>query len=115
MTKTTDDLVNAETLSELKEILDDEFPLLITTFIDDADQRMIRVRSAIAGGDAELVKAEAHALKGSSRNLGAHVVGDLFAKMETLGSDTNLEGAADLLADIEKQLANTQDFLRSLI
>lgn len=115
MTETTNDLVSAETLSELKEILEDEFPLLITTYIDDADARMTRVRLAIAAGDAEQLKAEAHALKGSSRNLGANVVGELFAKMETLGGDANLHDAAGLLTDIDATLSKTQNFLRSLI
>ena len=115
MTDTYSETVSAETLSELREILDDEFPLLITTYVDDADQRMIRLRAAIEAGDAEQIKAESHALKGSSRNLGANPVGDLFAKMEVLGNSGQLDDVSNLLADIEASLLTTQNYLRSLI
>lgn len=107
--------VEQTTLNELKDILEDEFPLLVNTYIEDADLRMLRLRSAVDATDTAQVRAEAHALKGSSRNLGANPLGELFARMEAMGSSGEISGAGDLLLDIEQELSRTRDFLRGQI
>ena len=107
--------VESATLNELKEILEDEFPLLVNTYIQDVDQRMAKLRSAIDAADSALVKAEAHALKGSSRNLGVNPLGELFARLEAMGKSGELSEARDLLPAIEQELTRAQDFLRAQI
>lgn len=115
MIDTTIAPVESATLNELKDILDDEFPLLVNTYIQDVDQRMARLRNAIGAAEPAEVRAEAHALKGSSRNLGVNPLGELFARLETLGKSGELAGASELLPAIEKELARAQEFLRAQI
>ena len=107
--------VESAVLEELKEILEDEFPLLVNTYIDDVDKRMVKLRSAIEAVDSAQVKAEAHALKGSSRNLGVNPLADLFADLEAMGSAGEITGAEKLLLDIEQELIRAQEFLRAQI
>lgn len=115
MTENTEAVVEPAVLNELKEILAEDFPLLITTFIEDSAERMQRLNAAVTASDATIVKAEAHALKGSSRNLGANPLGDLLAKMEAIGNAGDLASAPALLAEIHTHLQQTQDFLRSQV
>lgn len=115
MTNALNTPVELATLNELKDILEEEFPLLVNTYIEDADLRMLKLRSALDATDSAQVRAEAHALKGSSRNLGANPLGELFARMEAMGSSGEISAACDLLLDIEQELSRTQDFLRAQI
>ena len=113
MTEHSEHPVSAEVLAELKDVLAEDFPLLVTTYIDDAHARMERLRSAAADADLQTVKTEAHALKGSSKNLGAMQLGDLYAGLELAGAEQSSEQIPSLLAQIESELSRTESFLRN--
>ncbi len=85
-------------LEELKELLDDSFPTLIMRYIDDGNLRIEKIADALEAQDASVIYAQAHSLKGSSRNIGAFKVGDIFADLEALGQASNLAGAATIFA-----------------
>jgi len=67
--------INPHVITELKEILAEEFPVLVTTYLQDANGRLLRLQAAIERRDAPGVKMEAHSLKGSSINLGVFLWG----------------------------------------
>lgn len=115
MTDALNTPVEQATLNELKDILEEEFPLLVHTYIEDAELRMARLRTAVDATDSTQVRAEAHALKGASRNVGANPLSEMFARMEAMGSSGEIAAAGDLLLDIEQELSRAQDFLRAQI
>ena len=92
-------------IEELKELLEDSFPLLITRYIDDGKARIEKIATALAAQDTRVVYAEAHGLKGSSRNIGAFKLGDIFDQLETLGHTKNLAAAATIFAAGQTEFA----------
>lgn len=72
-----------ETLfEELRDILEDEFPVLISTYIQDSSVRVNELNAAMTRGDADAVRKAAHILKGSSANLGLVYLADLCRIVE---------------------------------
>lgn len=119
MTNINDDngqeIVQLEVLCELKDILEDEFPMLVTTYLDDANDRLQKLRSAIDGADATVVRAEAHSLKGSSINLGATSLASLCAEMENRGHSAELDDTPALFERIASEFSRTEEILRTQI
>lgn len=74
--------VDENMLENLKGILEDRFPLLLTTYISDSQGRCKRLRDAISSNDFGQIRHEAHGLKGSSRNIGANDFADICAIVE---------------------------------
>ncbi|MCP5177503.1 MAG: Hpt domain-containing protein [Moraxellaceae bacterium] len=56
--------IDNEQLAELKEVLEDEFSVLIDTYLTDAKLRLNLIKNGIATQDYEAVRLAAHSLKG---------------------------------------------------
>lgn len=109
------DLLNADMIGELKEILADDFAMLVNSYLDDAVRRMALLKNAIQDSDAEIIRNEAHSLKGSSLNLGALTLPEMFSKMEASGKDNQLESVAELFSDIELEFSRVEAALKATL
>ncbi len=103
--------VKIDMIIELKEILAEEFNVLVDSFVNDAQRRTIAIKNAIATTDLEVVRTEAHSLKGSSLNLGAQLLPQLCAELENLGKSGELEGMSCLCDKIELELTRVESEL----
>lgn len=74
--------IDTEQLAELKEVLEDEFGVLISTYLTDAKFRLQLIQNGINSQDYEVVRLAAHSLKGASANLGAIILAQLCEKLE---------------------------------
>jgi HPt (histidine-containing phosphotransfer) domain-containing protein len=74
--------IDAEQLAELKEVLEDEFGVLISTYLTDAQFRLQLIQNGINSQDFEAVRLAAHSLKGASANLGALILAQLCEQLE---------------------------------
>lgn len=74
--------IDNEQLAELKEVLEDEFGILITTYLADAKLRLQLIEQGLQNQDYEAVRLAAHSLKGASANLGALILAKLCEKLE---------------------------------
>ncbi|MDO8416139.1 MAG: Hpt domain-containing protein [Agitococcus sp.] len=74
--------LNLEQLSELKEVLEDEFSVLITTYLQDAALRQQMITAAINAKDYDAARLAAHSLKGASANLGALMLAEICEHLE---------------------------------
>ena len=86
--------LNLEQLSELKEVLEDEFSVLITTYLEDAQLRQQMITAAISAKDYDAARLAAHSLKGASANLGALMLAEICEHLEhdcRAGSYANCE------------------------
>lgn len=84
--------IDTEQLAELKEVLEDEFGVLISTYLTDAKFRLQLIQNGINSQDYEAVRLAAHSLKGASANLGAVILAQLCEKLEhdcKVGSHSN--------------------------
>lgn len=112
---TPSDHIDTETLAELKEVMEDEFQVLIDTFLSDSQKRLALIKSALASASADDLRSSAHSFKGSSSNIGAPALAGHLKKMEDMGRDGNLEGAPDALKLVEAEYLAVQQSLRQLI
>jgi HPt (histidine-containing phosphotransfer) domain-containing protein len=88
-----------EALREIEEAGDVTIVLeLIDSFQNDTAARFERLHAAVARLDAAMVKAEAHAMQGSARQMGAEALADLCQAVEASAAQRNwleLEGQVE--------------------
>ena len=66
---------------------------LLGIFLESARETLEDLRTAIEAGDARLLRAHAHALKGGSRTIGAVALGELAWELERLGDSSDIASA----------------------
>ncbi|MEM8593502.1 MAG: Hpt domain-containing protein [Pseudomonadota bacterium] len=66
----------------LKSIMEDEFEKLIDVFIQDTKRHITLLQDALTHKDSEVLRASAHAIKGSSSNIGASQLSRIAADLE---------------------------------
>jgi len=103
-----------DTLNTLKQLMEDDFALLIDTFVQDSTDRISTLRQVIQGTDADLIRRAAHSFKGSSSNIGALQLSALCSALEKKALEKRLEALDVDLDSIEKEFAQVQVLLRSL-
>ncbi len=78
------------TIVELKEIMEEEFDVLLETYLSDAVIKLDSIDSALDEGDKEKLRESAHSLKGSSSNIGALPLSGLCANIENLARENQI-------------------------
>ena len=71
---------------------------LIELFLSDTSTRLRDISEAATAGDASSLEKSAHALKGSSQNMGAKRMGALCAELQELGRSGDLTRTPELVA-----------------
>lgn len=104
-----------EALSELKDVMEEEFDILISTFLEDSAERIVHLRQALTDRQVETFTKAAHSLKGSCINIGAPELGELCLAAEMAGRDGNLDQGAEQLEAIEKEFQQVSQDLRSYL
>lgn len=94
-------VVDEAALSELRSIMGDDFQLLIDTFINDSEQRIVALQEAVNNADAELLRTSAHSFKGSSLNISAAKLTSVCKDLEDRGRESRLAGADEVLAELQ--------------
>lgn len=102
------DHLDHDTLKTLKQVMEDDFGLLIETFKQDSVERINKLREVITGGDGDAIRRAAHSFKGSSSNIGAQNLSALCAAMEKQALDGDLTGLAEGLQVIEQEFATVK-------
>ncbi len=97
--------VDCHVLATLREVMEDEFALLLDTFLTDSDERLRLLREAEAQDDASAMRMAAHSFKGSCSNMGAVLLASLCKQLEDLARREQLDGVAPLLGHIEREFA----------
>jgi HPt (histidine-containing phosphotransfer) domain-containing protein len=87
---------------------------LVARFVADAALLLTTLRSAAGDADAERLREAAHALKGSSRNLGANPLSALCEDLERDAAAGKLEGSVELVSKVAAELAKAQRELERL-
>ena len=77
---------------------------LIEIFADKSPQLVDEIRSGVEADDPDRVRLSAHTLKSSSANLGANALASICKTLEENARGKQLEGAAELLEEIERVL-----------
>jgi len=96
-------ILDQTVLEDLRKLLDDDFQLFIKTFLHDMDHRCQVIVNATAIQDLDVVRHAAHSLKGSACNLGAHLLTNICALLETAARDGDVEQIKTSTQDLEQQ------------
>ncbi|MFF7708269.1 Hpt domain-containing protein [Pseudomonas sp. NPDC007930] len=92
-------------LSALKEVMEDEYPLLLDTFLEDSATRVAHLREA---RDARDLGQAAHSFKGSSANMGAVQLAELCRELEQRAFHGPLQGIEDLVSRIDLEFGTVR-------
>jgi two-component system sensor histidine kinase/response regulator len=84
---------------------------LVEEFLEEAESRVEALTRA-AGGDAERVRREAHALRGSSATIGANRLADVCAQLERSAVTGAVGDEPGLAAQAREQLEAVRRELR---
>lgn len=94
------DHVDSAMLNELREVMEEDFDILIDTFLSDSEVRLVDVKTAFDELNSEKLRESAHSLKGSCSNVGASKLADICKHVEELGRVNKAAEAGDLINDI---------------
>lgn len=80
------------------------FAAMAAMFLQDADDYCIRLASAVAGGDAELLRREAHTVKGMLATVADESGAALALAVENRAKAGDCVGLAGMVAELEARL-----------
>lgn len=103
--------IDHDALSELRDVMEDEFVILVNTFLQDADDRLLHLRQSAASAETENVRKTAHSLKGSCINIGAPELAERCRSAEQRGRDGDLSDIDACISAIEEELAAVREAL----
>lgn len=86
---------------------------LVQSFIKNAQPGLEQIRNALQVNDCVIVEQQAHRIKGASANVGVRVMPEVAAQLERQAREKTLEGAAERLEALERQLEEVKIFVDS--
>ena len=107
--------INMTTIEELKDLMEEDFPILIETFIMDCDKRLIDLNAAISNANAKDIRDLAHGFKGSSSNLGAEKLSDISHVIESMGRTEQIADVSTPFAELNAEYEIVKSYYNSLI
>ncbi len=110
-----DGLLDDAVLSELQQVMGDDFQTVIYSYLQHASQLLTEMKHKAEEGDLDTVMRSAHSFKSSSKNVGAMQLGEEARKLEEqvrAGEDVDLQQAVQSLVISYAKVAKAlQDFI----
>ena len=106
-------IIDDAVFNTLKDIMGDEFPMLLETFLEDTPSLFSDLQKAAKSADIEVVVRAAHTLKSSGSNLGATLLADTALEIESHGKQGDLQKAVQAIPRLEGALNQTMMMIRS--
>lgn len=103
--------LDEEALAELQDVMEDDFDILISTYLSDSRDRIEALRSALRSADADSFTRSAHSFKGSSVNIGAPRLGAICMEAEVAGREGRLGQADNILEVMEREFNTISNML----
>ena len=106
--------IDHDALSALREIMEDEFPVLIETFLEDLEAKLKDLEEGIDQADLQRFSELSHSLKGSASNLGLPQLRELSAQAEQAGKAGEGALCEELFARMQAEAAVVKGVLRAV-
>jgi HPt (histidine-containing phosphotransfer) domain-containing protein len=110
----SDHPLDMHVVGELREIMGEDFCVLVDTFVSDSTVRLADLATALEDGDPEAFRRAAHSLKGSAGNLGAKSLMELCLQLERIGVEQRLADAPPLMASLHSRYQQAERALRDI-
>ena len=105
--------LDSNVLAALQDVMEDEYPVLLDTFLLDSEERLLGLRQAQQAADAQGLRLAAHSFKGSCSNMGAVLLASLCKELEDAGRREVLDPAPALIEQIEREFAIVRILFKS--
>ncbi|WP_331695147.1 Hpt domain-containing protein [Pseudomonas sp. ZY71] len=106
----TDKHIDRETLSVLREVMEEGYPELLDTFLTDSESRLGELQKT---SDAKVLSEVAHSFKGSASNMGAVRLAALCQELESDAKDKSTAEIVKLVAEISGEFAEVRPVYES--
>ena len=114
-----DGLLDVDTLNGIRVLQNPQAPdilgQLLEIYLSNAPELIKQLHSAIQDECYESIRDSAHSLKSASGNIGARKVFELSARLENMGRDNEMDGAGEILEEIERLFPVTCSLLQKEI
>ncbi|QKE63072.1 Hpt domain-containing protein [Aquipseudomonas campi] len=100
-------------LAALQDVMEDEYPVLLDTFLADSDERLRSLKHAQQAADAQALRLAAHSFKGSCSNMGAPLLAGLCKQLEEAARREQLDVAPGLIEQVEREFAIVRILFRA--
>ncbi|MBK3867802.1 Hpt domain-containing protein [Pseudomonas stutzeri] len=97
--------LDSSVLTTLQEVMENEYPALLDTFLADSEERIRLLRQALLAEQAEALRRAAHSFKGSCSNMGATLLAESCQALEKVAGCGQLAEAPALIESIEREFA----------
>jgi len=74
-----------------------------------------RLREAVSTGDAVAITRVSHSIKGASRTIGAHALGDVCERIEQASRNAELQTISANMPDFDREVGRVHDYLQSVL
>ncbi len=81
---------------------------VVGLFLEKVKSQIITLRQAISYKDADVIRQEAHSIKGGAANLAANDLSKIAHELELIGKSEHLEGSNKVLKKLEKEFNRMQ-------
>jgi HPt (histidine-containing phosphotransfer) domain-containing protein len=108
-----DAVVDQRVLSELRDVMEDEYRSLVETYLRNAPSLIRDIARALANEDLATLVLPAHSLKSSSANLGAMQVSVLARGLEMAAREGDLQKVRQLQPRLAPMFAQTRQLLQA--
>ena len=102
-------------LRELEELMADEFPQLLGTFLAESQRQFQQASAAWAEQDLGRLRATVHSLKGSCGNIGATPLSGLCADLEHAARHRQTADVPRLLTAVQGELETVRGAIGRLV
>jgi CheY-like chemotaxis protein len=110
-----DDLLDPNILNGIRALQNPHSPNLLEQLIEiyrsTAPALLQTLDTSIQGEDYDEIRELAHSLKSSSGNIGARKIFELSARLEEMGRDKEIDGASEILVEIEQMYPKVCELL----
>ena len=82
--------LDLDALAELEDIMEEDFGILIETYLVDGDKKLAAISAALSDENSNLVRELAHSFKGASCNVGALPLSRLCEDVEQFAKNGDI-------------------------
>ena len=107
------ELISIESLQQLKEVMEDEFPLLVEMFVTDSAKLIQEIEQAYQAQDTEKLRIAAHTLKGISSNMAAVGFSGICKIIEDRARSAELEGLSEHIEELKSSYTQVIETIQS--
>lgn len=88
---------------------------LLQGFIEEVRPQIVNIRQGILDGNAEVVRQDAHSIKGGAANLAINKLSKIASELEGIAKSGTLEGSLEPLERLEKEFYRLEAYFNDIV